>query len=130
VARCKREFYSEAWGGNGATGARKIALADRAALGVVGRFLGYIGVGQSAADIAVDIQTGARQAQMLEHSLDLGIGIFGLYGGVPGAMAGGTYFIGKATGLNGAIMRARRPLVEAQLDILDYALPGDCMCDF
>jgi hypothetical protein len=122
------KYYAEGWGGNGATGARKVASANRAILGAAGRFLGYVGVGQSIVDVAVDIQTDSNQLQLLEHSTDLGIGLYGLYGGVPGALAGGTYFVGKATGLNDAIMRSRRPLVEAQLDVLKYAAPSDCMC--
>jgi hypothetical protein len=56
------------------------------------------------------------------------VGVIGLYGGVPGALAGGTYFVGEATGLNDAVIRARRPLVEAQLDVLTYGSPSDCMC--
>jgi hypothetical protein len=120
--------YSETWGGNGATGPRKVALANRAMLTGVGRFLGYVGVGQSIADVAVDIRTDSDQLQLLKHSTDLGFGVIGLYGGVPGAIAGGTYFVGEATGLNDAVIRARRPLVEAQLDVLKYGSPSDCMC--
>jgi hypothetical protein len=123
------KWYSDSWGGNGATGARKLAFADRAVLGSVARFFGAIGVAQSAVDVGVDLYTGSDQ--LLDHSVDLGVGTYGLLGGVPGAVIGGTYFVGKATGLNDALARSRMPIVDAQLYAIDrYGSLSDCMCQW
>ena len=88
-------WYSQKWGGNGATGGRlKFAAESSEVAGKIGRGLFFVGAAFSAAHMAEGLIDRDYNKAVL-GAADLGAGVLGEFGGPLGWAFSGGYFTGR-----------------------------------
>jgi hypothetical protein len=96
------KMYNMNWGGNGATGARALAIGRANSFNLLSKSMGILGAGFSGYQSYQAYQQGNKGAAA-KAGLDGTMAIVGAFGGPHGAAASALYFIGDAVGWNNVI---------------------------
>ncbi len=91
------QWYRMAWGGNGSAGGRTAAVARSGASQSLGKKIFYVGAAFNAYQGTQAAREG-NYAGAGKAGLDIGMGAVGAFGGLPGAVISGGYFVGDMIG--------------------------------
>ena len=117
------KWYSTNWGGNQWTGARTNALSKAGYFKLASRGMFFVGAGISGYEGYVAFQSGDYSG-VAKSALDIGMGAFATFGGPPGWIIGGGYFLLDAVGaFNGPVRSMSNPYPQYAVPDNTYVAP-------